>query len=38
MELHCNYNRKKLDLGKVREYKGCSEKDKEVGERSRREV
>jgi len=36
--LHYNYNRRKLDLRGVRKYRGYRKKDKEVGERDRREV
>jgi len=38
MRSHCNYSGRKLDLGGVRRYKECREKDKEVGKRGRREV
>ena len=38
MELSCNYSGRKLDPGEVKRYRECKEKDKEVGERDRREV
>jgi len=38
MELPRNYSGRKLDSGGVRRYRGCREKNKEVGERGKREV
>jgi len=37
MELYCNYSGRKLDPGGVRRYRGCKKRNKEVGERGRRE-
>jgi len=37
VESHCNHSGRKLDPGGVRRYRGHRKKDKEVGERDRRE-
>jgi len=38
VELYCNYNGRKLDLGGVRGYRRCSGKSKKVRKIGKREV